>query len=79
MTNIKKYNEVFKSTFNIEDSALNADLAAGLTDKWDSITHLSLVTNIEDEFDIMMDSEDILEFRSYEGGKLILKKYDVQL
>ncbi|MCA1745994.1 MAG: acyl carrier protein [Bacteroidales bacterium] len=79
MTNIEKYNEVFKSTFNVEDSALNGDLAAGRTDKWDSITHLSLVTNIEDEFEIMLDSEDILEFRSYEGGKLILRKYDVQL
>jgi len=79
MSNIEKYNKVFKSTFNVDDTALNGDLAAGRTDKWDSITHLSLVTNIEDEFDIMMDSEDILEFRSYEVGKQILAKYDVKL
>lgn len=78
MSNIEKYNKVFKSTFNIDDSVLNGDLASGLSDKWDSITHLNLITNIEDEFDIMIDSEDILEFSSYEVGKQILSKYDVK-
>lgn len=34
---------------------------------------------IEDEFDIMLDAEDILEFTSYDNAKAILAKYDVKL
>lgn len=47
--------------------------------KWDSITHLSLITAIEDEFDVMFDSDDILGLKSFEIGKQILAKYDVEL
>jgi acyl carrier protein len=47
--------------------------------QWDSITHLNLVTNIEEEFDVMFETEDILEFKSYEKGKEILKKYDIEI
>lgn len=79
MSNTEKYKEVFISVFNIDESVLNNDFSAGTTDKWDSITHLSLVTSIEDEFDIMLDAEDILDFRSFEAGKQILAKYDIQL
>jgi acyl carrier protein len=79
MNNIERYNAIFKKTFNVDESSLNSNLAAGLHEKWDSITHLSLITSLEDEFDIMMDSEDILELRSYEIGKQVLLKYGIEL
>jgi len=48
-------------------------------DNWDSVLQLSLVTAIEDAFDIMLDAEDILGFTSYAAGKEILMKYNVAL
>ena len=39
----------------------------------------SLISSIEDEFDIMLDAEDVLEFTSYDNTKAILAKYDVKL
>ncbi|MFH1120049.1 MAG: acyl carrier protein [Bacteroidota bacterium] len=77
MDNLERYNNVFKAEFNVLDEKLTNDFMVGSIKQWDSIKHLSLVTAIEDEFDIMLDSEDILDFKSYENGRKILAKYDV--
>lgn len=77
MSNLEKYDGVFVSIFNVDSSELNQDFAYRLVKRWDSITHLALVTAIEDEFDIMFDSDDILGFLSYEEGKKIMEKYQI--
>jgi acyl carrier protein len=79
MSNLERYNTVFTSVFNVELDALTNDFSSETVDNWDSITQLSLVTDIEDEFDIMLDTEDILEFKSYEIGKKIVAKYEIEL
>lgn len=38
---------------------------------------MALVAEIEDAFDIMMDTEDIIDFSSYEKGKELLQKYNI--
>ena len=39
---------------------------------------MNLVSSLEHEFDIMMDTEDIIDFNSFEKGKEILSaKYGV--
>lgn len=45
--------------------------------EWDSIGHMQLVAEIEDAFDIMLDTDDIIDMSSYQKTKQILKKYDV--
>ncbi len=79
MDSLLKYNKAFISIFNVEESVLNDDFVVGKSNNWDSIRHLSLMTAIEDEFDIMFDSEDILDFKSYSIGKQIMAKYEIQL
>ena len=41
-------------------------------EQWDSVGHMGLVAALEDVFDIMMDTDDIIDFSSYEKGKEIL-------
>lgn len=79
MADIDKYNAVFTGVFKVDADQLTAEFTADKVVEWDSITHLSLVTGIEDAFDVMLDPPDILGFRSYEEGKAILAKYNVQL
>ena len=43
----------------------------------ESLSILSLVAAIEDTFDIMFDTDDIIGFSSYDKGLEILKKYDI--
>ena len=40
---------------------------------------MSLVAEIEDAFDIMLDTDDIIDFNSYQKGIEILKKYDIEI
>ncbi len=78
MNNIEKYAQVFCTTFELE-----ADKLSGLKyqsiELWDSVGHMSLIANLEDTFDIMMETDDIINLSSYEKGMEILStKYGVQ-
>jgi acyl carrier protein len=77
MTNIEKYNQVFVDTLMVEESKL-FNLKYQDVPEWDSIGHMSLVAELEDKFDIQMETDDIVDFSSYEKGKEILAKYNVQ-
>ena len=77
MTNLEKLNNIFCEVFSVDVSVLNAEFNKDNVDGWDSIHQLSLTSGVEDEFDIMLDGEDILSFTSYEIAKDILKKYGV--
>lgn len=78
MTNLEKYNNAFIEMFGIEESELSGLEYQGI-EGWDSVGHMQLVASIEDAFDIMLDTDDIIDFSSYEKGKELLKKYDVEL
>ena len=79
MTNLEKFNNIFCEVFGIEETMLGEDLDKNSVENWDSIHQLSLTSALEDEFDIMLDAEDILEFTSYNNAKSILAKYDIEL
>ena len=46
-------------------------------EEWDSIGHMSLMSALEEAFDISLETDDIVDFSSYEKGKDILKKYNI--
>ena len=79
MNNIERINKIFCEVFAAEESALSDTFNKDTVEGWDSVHQLSLTTAVEDEFDIMLDAEDILEFTSYENVKTILAKYDIEL
>lgn len=78
MTNLEKYNNVFIESLDISKDQLNGLKYQGV-ETWDSVGHMSLVANLEDAFDIMLETDDIIDLSSYEKGKEILAKYDVTL
>ena len=68
MTNYEKYVSVFVNSFSVsEEEAVKLEYQ-GISD-WDSVGHMGLIAAIEDAFDIMMDTDDIIDFRSFEKGK----------
>ncbi len=46
--------------------------------EWDSVAHMALVAEIERVFDIMLDTDDIIDMSSVAKVKEILGKYDVK-
>ena len=75
MSNIEKYNNAFMETFEIAEDVLPSLKYQDIT-AWDSVGHMSLIAALEDAFDIMMDTDDIIDLSSYERGKEILAKDD---
>lgn len=79
MNNLNKYNNVFKECFNITDDQLNETLVYNSIEEWDSVGHMAMIAELEDVFDIMLETDDVIEFSSYTIGIEILKKYDVEV
>lgn len=78
MTNIEKYNNAFVESFEISEEKLVGLTYQGI-ELWDSVGHMTLVAALEEAFDIMMETDDIIDLSSYEKGKEILSsKYDVE-
>ena len=71
MTNIEKYINAFTEALEVKEDQVE-DLEYQAIAEWDSVGHMTLVSAIEEAFDIMMDTEDIIDFSSYEKGKEIL-------
>ena len=78
MNNLETYNNIFIKTLEITEEQLAVLEYQGIK-AWDSVGHMGLIAALEDAFDIMMDTDDIIDLSSYEKGKEILKKYDVEL
>lgn len=74
MTNLEKYNKAFCESFEITEDQLSG-LQYQQIELWDSVGHMTLVANLEDAFDIMMETDDIIDLNSYEKGKEILKEH----
>ena len=76
MTNLEKYTQIFVEMFGQSEDEVKKlhyqDILA-----WDSVGHMTLMASLEDAFDIMLDTDDIIDFGSYEKGIEILKKYHV--
>lgn len=78
MTNFEKYTKVFVDLFELDAEAVKDLHYQGIT-AWDSVGHMTLISELEDAFDIMMDTDDIIDFESFEKGIEILKKYEITM
>ena len=73
MSNLEKYNNALIETFEITAEQLPGLKYQDIT-AWDSVGHMTLIAALEDAFDIMMDTDDIIDLSSYEKGMEILAK-----
>ena len=66
--NLKKYANSFKETFQIKDKDLK-NLKYQSIENWDSIGHMTLMSSLEETFQITLETDDIIDFSSFEKGK----------
>ena len=78
MTNLEKYNNIFKKMFNVPDEELES-LAYKETAEWNSMAQIALVAEIEAQFDLDFDTDDIFQLKSYVIGKeMLASKFNVE-
>lgn len=76
MSNLEKYRNAFVEGLGVSEDQVDG-LAFQAVTEWDSVGHMGLISALEEAFDIVFDTDDIVDFSSFEKGKEILKKYDV--
>ena len=78
MSNYEKYLNLFVETFSVTAEEAEKLEYQGIA-AWDSVGHMGLIAAIEDCFDIMMDTDDIIDLSSFAKGKEILSKnYNIE-
>lgn len=77
--NLHKYNEVFVNIFGVNENELGDDFTFENVHKWDSLAHMALISRLEDIFDVMFETDDVLHYGSYCNGIKILEKYGVDM
>ena len=78
MNNEQKLREIFAESLGIELFQVTDELTYNTIPEWDSIAHMALISEIDDQFDTMLDTDDVLDMSTFAKAKEILTKYDVQ-
>lgn len=79
MTNLEKYNAIFTEVFGATVEQLGENYSKETISEWDSVHQLNIISLLEETFDLMLDPEDIMACTSYDAGKEILAKNDIEL
>ena len=56
---MEKVTEIAREIFDDDELELNDDTIAADVDGWDSLTHLSLINEIENEFEIKFEMKEV--------------------
>lgn len=70
-----KLKSIFAASLGIKEEIVIDTLGYATIPQWDSVAHMVLVAAIEEGFDIMIDTEDVIDMSSFEKAKQIVAKY----
>jgi len=79
MTNLEKLRKIFAEGLGISEDIVKDELTYQSIKKWDSLGHMALIAAIESQYDIMMDTDDIIDMSSFAKAKEIIKKYGIDI
>ena len=77
MSDGEKLVNSFAVALQIDPSEVVDDLAYS-SSRWDSVAHMTLVASLEQAFDILLETDDILDISSVRKAKEILSKHGCQ-
>lgn len=78
MTNNQKLQQAFVNALAIDADQVTDELAYNTIPEWDSTAHMILIAELEDTFEVMLDTDDIIDMSSVLKARQILAKYDTQ-
>lgn len=71
---IEKVTEIFRDVFDDESIVLTESTTAADIEDWDSLTHITLISEIEDAFDFTFNMKDVLGMKNVGEMLDILEK-----
>ena len=76
--NTDKLISSFAEALNIKHDIINDSLLYQGIPEWDSVSHMILISQIEEDFDVSIDTEDVIDMSSFSKAKEILTKMGVE-
>ncbi|HEX6470984.1 MAG TPA: acyl carrier protein [Streptosporangiaceae bacterium] len=74
MIDTDRLRKVFRASLGLPDDVDVDALEYQAIDKWDSLAHMTLVAALEDEFGVMLDTDDVLAVSSFPAARDVLEK-----
>jgi acyl carrier protein len=63
----------------LENEQINDNVSRDDLEEWDSMTHLALVSELEQVFDIILSDDDVIGIKTISDIKKTLNKYEIQV
>jgi|TARA_B110000967_G_C18886265_1_gene564170 acyl carrier protein len=79
MDSNQKYKSIFVEALSLDKANFDEKIEYNGVPEWDSIGHMTLMSGLEEGFNISIETDDIVDFSSYKKGIEILKKYKVNI
>ena len=61
---LEKLNEVFHDVFDNNDLVVTEQTNANDIEEWDSLIHITLISAVEDEFDVSLDIKTVVSMKN---------------
>lgn len=72
---IEKLSSVFRNALNLKGTVDVSHLEYNKIQEWDSVAHMTLVAAIEDAFDIMLDTDEVIDMSSFSKALETVQKH----
>ena len=73
----KRLEDIFSETLGIDKQRVVDSLEYNSIKEWDSVAHMALIAALEESYDIMLETEDVIDMSSVGRAREILAKYSV--
>lgn len=77
MTSLTKLSTVFSQSLGIPVEQVSDALTYRSIPQWDSVAHMALIAELESAFNVMLDTDEILDLSSVTMAKQILTRHGV--
>jgi acyl carrier protein len=71
----QKVDAAFRAAFELDPHEELSTLQYNCSKQWDSVAHMALVAALEQEFDCMLEMDDIIDMSSYSKALEIMRNY----
>ena len=73
-----KLRDAFARALYLDSAGISEELAYNSIPEWDSVAHMALVAELERSFDVMLDTDEIIDMSSFGKARQILARHGVE-
>ena len=78
MINLHRLYKIFSDALDIPLSGVVDDLKYNTIPNWDSTAHMLLIAELENEFNVMLEMDEIIDLSSVSKSREILSKHGIK-